>query len=82
MVYRNGEIEVENAEIPSISEAEVEEEVKRLVCKPEADDLKSKELKTIAKLLQIVKVYKAEMCPYGLEFDSTEVQRFWETVTA
>lgn len=82
MVYQNGNIEVENAEIPSISEEEINAEFLRLISMPGVGKITVDELKAIAKLLKMVKVYESSKCPFELEFDSTEVQRLWETVTA
>lgn len=82
LVYQNGRIEVENAEIPTISDEEIISEVGKLICMPEAGEITINELKTIAKLQKMVKFYEDNGNAFELVFDSDKVQSFWETVAA
>ena len=82
LVYQNGRIEVENAEIPSISDEEIISELGKLICMPEAGEITINELKTIAKLQKMVKFYEDNGNAFELVFDSSKVQSFWETVVA
>lgn len=78
LVYSEGIIESE-AQLPYPSEEEVATLVHSLIQMPEAEDLTIKELKTVAKLLLIVKKMEVK---FELEFDSDRVQQFYETVVA
>jgi len=82
LVYQNSRIEVENAEIPTISDEEIISEVSKLICMPEAGEITINELKTIAKLHKMVKFYEDNGKAFELVFDSSKVQSFWETVVA
>ena len=82
LVYQNGCIEVENAEIPTISDAEIVSELGELIGMPEAGEITINELKTIAKLQKMVKFYETNGKVFELVFDSSKVQSFWETVVA
>lgn len=84
LVYQNGHIEVENAEIPTISDEDEEiiSEVGKLVLMPEAGEITGNEMKTIAKLKKMVKFYEDNDNTFELVFDSSKVQSFWETVIA
>jgi len=82
LVYQNGRIEVENAEIPTISDEEIISELGKLICMPEAGEITINELKTIAKLQKMVKFYEDNGNVFELVFDSSKVQSFWETVVA
>lgn len=81
LVYQNGAIEVENGEVPLVSDKEITETLIMLVSMPKVGKITIDELKAIAKLLKMVKVYETNGTPFELEFDSAEVQRLWETVT-
>lgn len=82
LVYENGDIEVVNAEIPSISEVAITEESSKLVSMPEAEEFTVKVLKAIAKLKLMVKAYEENNCVFELVFDSLEVQKIYEIVIA
>lgn len=81
-VYKNGIIEVENANIPSISEESINIGVTELISFPNAEEFTIKELKTIAKVRLMVEAIKQNDCGFELVFDSLEVQKFYETVVA
>lgn len=82
LVYQNGRIEVENAEIPTISDEEIISELGKLIGMSEAGEITINELKTIAKLHKMVEFYEANGYTFELVFDSDKVQSFWETVIA
>ena len=82
LVYQNGHIEVENAEIPTISDEEIISELGKLICMPEAGEITINEIKTIAKLQKMVKLYEDNGNAFELVFDSSKVQSFWETMVA
>lgn len=79
-VYKDGSIEIESADIPSISDEEIISEFEVLISMPEAEELTIKEIKNIAKFKLMVKACKANNCGFELVFDSARVQKFWETV--
>ena len=81
LVYQNGTIEVENGDAFLVSDEEITETLIMLVSMPQVGKITIDELKAIAKLLKMVKVYETNGTPFELEFDSMEVQRLWETVT-
>lgn len=81
LVYQNGTMELENGEIPSVSDEEVTAVLVKLVSMPQVGKITVDELKTIAKLLKMVETYQTNRIPFELWFDSTEVQNFWEAVT-
>lgn len=82
LIYQNGHIEVENAEIPTISNEEIISELGKLICMPEAGEITINELKAIAKLQKMVRFYEDNGNALELVFDSSNVQVFWETVIA
>lgn len=82
LFYANGDIEVVNAEIPSISEVAIAQEFRKLISLPEAEEFTVKVLKAIAKLKVMVKAYEEDNCAFELVFDSLEVQNFYKTVIA
>lgn len=82
LIYQDGHIEVENAEIPTISDEEIISELGNLICMPETGEITINELKNIAKLKKMVKFYEDNGNAFELVFDSDKVQSFWETVIA
>lgn len=80
LVYQNGRIEVENAEIPCISDEEIISELGKLICMPEAGEITINELKIVARLQKMVRFYEDNDNAFELVFDSDKVQSFWETV--
>lgn len=80
LVYQNC-IEVENAEVPSISDEEINSEFVQLIWMTEAGELTITELKNFATLLKIVKVYQEEGRTFELVFDNSKLQSFWEFVS-
>lgn len=82
LVYQDSRIEVENAEIHTISDEEIISELGKLICMPEAGEITINELKTIAKLQKMVKFYEDNGNAFELVFDSSKVQSFWKTVVA
>lgn len=79
LVYSEGVIESEDGEIPIPAESDVAELMTTLVQRPEAEELTIKEIKTVAKVILIVKVMDQK---FELEFDSERVQKFYEAVSA
>lgn len=78
-VYADGNLSIENAEIPQIEDETLREAVNRLLILPEAEPFTVKTVKNMARLHLIVDAFgeKAEIV-----FDSLELQTFWETVVA
>ena len=81
LIYENGTLEVENADIPTISEEKLSFELGNLIGIPEAGEITINELKTIAKLKEMVKVYNENGYTFEFIFESVKLQDFWETVT-
>ena len=82
-VYKSGSIEVENADIPNISEETMSLELTKLITLPDAEEFTIKELKIIAKVkLMVQSITEKINDTVELVFDSTEVQKFYETVVA
>lgn len=80
LFYSNGDIEVVNAEIPTIPELAVAEEFSNLISLPEAEEFTIKVLKAIAKLKLMVKAYEESNCAFELVFDNLKVQSFYEKI--
>lgn len=81
LIYEDGTLEVENADIPTISEEKLSFELGNLIGIPEAGEITINELKTIAKLKEMVKVYNENGYTFEFIFESVKLQNFWETVT-
>ena len=82
-VYKSGSIEVENADILNISEETMSLELTKLITLPDAEEFTIKELKIIAKVkLMVQSITEKINDTVELVFDSTEVQKFYETVVA
>lgn len=82
LVYTNGNIEVENAEMPTVTAEEITATLSSLICIPEAGELTINELKVVAKLQQMVKVYQSSGCVYEIIFDSSKVESFWTAIVS
>jgi len=79
LVFADGSVSVENAELPSVEEDELGKEFNRLLALPVPEDFTIKTVRNIARLHLMLKAFgeKAE-----LMFDSSELESFWETVVA
>ena len=84
-VYENGNIEIENGEVPSTvcSKESLDSKFTRLVLWPRAKDysVTLKDLTTVAKLLLWTEYLASSGLAFEISFDSEEVQRFYEAVT-
>lgn len=76
-VFSDGTIECENGELESPCEAEVSQLFSTLILLAAAEELTIKQIKTVAKLVSVVKNQK-----YELEFDSDLVQKLYEAAIA
>ena len=81
-MYQNGTIEVENAEVPQISDDEIFVGFTSLLSNQSAGDLTINELKGVVKLQKMVANYTERGKNYELVFDNAKVQRVWETILA
>lgn len=78
-VFSDGTIECENGELESPCEAEVSQLFSTLILLAAAEELTIKQIKTVAKLVLIVKKIDKK---YELEFDSDLVQKLYEAAIA
>lgn len=78
-VFSDGTIECENGELESPCEAEVSQLFSTLILLAAAEELTIKQIKTVAKLVLIVKRIDQK---YELEFDSDLVQKLYEAAIA
>lgn len=78
-VFSDGTIECENGELEYPSEAEVSQLFTTLVLLVAAEELTIKQIKTVAKLVLMVKKIDQK---YELEFDSDLVQKLYEAAIA
>lgn len=81
-MYQNGSIEVENADVPQISDDEILIGFTSLLSNQSAGDLTINELKGVVKLQKMVATYTERGKNYELVFDNAKVQRVWETILA
>lgn len=81
-IYQNGDIEVEEGMPVQIWEEDITLEFNRLICHSDAGNLTINEVKTVAKLHEMVRAYQAEDISVELFFDSSAVQTFWEAIIA
>lgn len=79
-VYEDGTIEIENAEIPSISENAILGELGKLLSFDEAEVLTIREARTMAKLLVIMKFLKENKRETELVLDSPRFQNVWQSL--
>jgi len=81
-VFSDGTIDVENADIPYVLEEQVINKFNELILRPETMEVSitAKQIQTIAKLLLMTESYRKEHCTFEVEFDSKELQKFYETV--
>lgn len=82
LIYENGTIEVENADIPTISEERLTLEFRKLIEIPEAGEITVNELRTIAKLKEVTKTYNENDYTFEIIFESVKVQNFWGITVA
>lgn len=75
LVYDTGLIEVENAEIPVVSDAAVKREFDRLISLPQAEEVTIKSVKAVAKLRAMLTHLPSDV---ELIFDSAEAQALYE----
>lgn len=78
-VFSDGTIECENGELESPCEAEVSQLFSTLILLDAAEELTIKQVKTVAKLVSVVKKIDQK---YELEFDSDLVQKLYEAAIA
>lgn len=78
-VFSDGTIECENGELESPCEAEVSQLFSTLILLAAAEELTIKQIKTVAKLVSVVKKIDQK---YELEFDSDLVQKLYEAAIA
>lgn len=78
-VFSDGTIECENGELESPCEAEVSQLFSTLILLAAAEELTIKQIKTVAKLVSVVKKIDPK---YELEFDSDLVQKLYEAAIA
>ena len=78
-VFSDGTIESENGELESPCEAEVSQLFSTLILLAAAEELTIKQVKTVAKLVSVVKKIDQK---YELEFDSDLVQKLYEAAIA
>ena len=78
-VFSDGTIECENGELESPCEAEVSQLFSTLILLAAAEELTIKQVKTVAKLVSVVKKIGQK---YELEFDSDLVQKLYEAAIA
>lgn len=81
-MYQNGSIEVENSDVPQISDDEILVGFTSLLSNQSAGDLTINELKGVVKLQKMVATYTERGKNYELVFDNAKVQRVWETILA
>lgn len=81
-MYQNGSIEVENADVPQISDDEILVGFTSLLSNQSAGNLTINELKGVVKLQKMVATYTERGKNYELVFDNAKVQRVWETILA
>lgn len=79
-MYRNGTIEVDNADVPQVSDEEISVGFISLLSNQSAGDLTINELKGVVKLQKMVKSYAERGRNYDLVFDNAKVQKVWETI--
>lgn len=78
-VFSDGTIECENGKLESPCEAEVSQLFSTLILLAAAEELTIKQVKTVAKLVSVVKKIDQK---YELEFDSDLVQKLYEAAIA
>ena len=82
LVYRTGNIEVENANPPSIFIESFNAKFTELISYPDAEEYTIKELKIIAKVCLMVEQFEKDNEKFEVEFEKTELQSFYEKFTA
>lgn len=81
-IYQNGDIEVEEGMPVQIWEEDITLTFNRLIRHSEVGNLTINEVKTVAKLHEMVRAYQANSISVELIFDSLAVQTFWEAIIA
>ena len=79
-VYQNGEMEVENGELPNTEEVMVREEFSKLVNYQDAGELTLNELKRLSTLRTISKMKEDEGGVQVL-FENSKLQDFWNSLS-
>lgn len=79
-VYSSGNVEVENAEIPDISDTDIFTEVSKLVATPFAGNFTVNELKGVAKLLLMVKTFREAGREVDVIFENHDLEDLWENI--
>ena len=78
VVFADGSIEVENAEMVSIVYEEMDAVFKDIVNRREAEDLLVKELKAIARLKVMVKEYEKSGIKVEIDFENSKAKQLFE----
>lgn len=78
LVSADGTIEVENNKIPFVENDE--EAFEKMVMHPAAEILTVRQVRTVVRLLAIVKVYEEEQYKFEIYFESEEMKEFYEAV--
>ena len=78
--YGDGDIEVENGEMPSISEENIARWFEKLITQSECEQFTIRVIKSLAKLHGMAKYYEQHGLRYELIFDNDKVQAFWDTL--
>ena len=85
-VYASGNLEIENGEVPAsvLSDDAINSKFMALIQYPRAKDFSVtlKDITTVAKLLLWAEYLASSGLAFEISFDSEEVQRFYEAVTA
>ena len=80
--YADGTIELENGEIPTIDEKEVQKGVGKLLELEEAEKFTVRVLKAFVKLSKMLKNYRSQHIHYELIFDDSKAEQFWKTTVS
>ena len=80
--YSDGKVEVENAEIPDIPDADINMRFSELASTPAAGNITINELKRVAKLQIMVKTFLESGREVDVLFENTAVQALWENINA
>lgn len=83
-VYANGSMDAENGELPAISDESINSKFMELIQLPRAKEfaITLKDVTTIAKLLLVTENLASSKLAFEISFDSDEVEKFYEAVTA
>lgn len=77
-VYKDSTIDIENAQLPEIKEADYQESFSKIINLPEAGELTVNEIRTLAKIQEIVKAYNNRRVE--IVFDNPTAQVIWTSI--